>query len=219
MRSPRPHKGFYFWGALLFITHFGLGSAMAQIEEPSYKVIAKDGDFELRDYAPMIVAEIVIEGERDSAVNAGFRALAAYIFGANTSQSKIAMTTPVTQTKDIDPSNSERIEMTAPVTQTGRGTAWVIRFTMPQHYTMDSLPKPHDDRIALKQIKNRRVAVLKFSGLWTEGNLNARRDELMALVARRSLKTKGEPTYAFYDPPWKPFFWRRNEVMQDLEAR
>ncbi|NBR11669.1 MAG: heme-binding protein [Alphaproteobacteria bacterium] len=153
---------------------------MAQIEEPQYKIIAKEGDFELRDYAPYIVAEVITEGERDSAVSAGFRILAGYIFGGNTSQSKIAMTAPV---------------------------------------TMSSLPKPDDERIALKQIKSRRVAVLKFSGLWTEGNLNARREELAAMIKKKSLKPKGEATYAFYDPPWKPFFWRRNEVMQEIESR
>lgn len=186
---------------------------MAQIEEPQYKIIAKEGDFELRDYAPYIVAEVITEGERDSAVSAGFRILAGYIFGGNTSQSKIAMTAPVTQSK------GETIEMTAPVTQTGSGSSWVIRFMMPQAYTMSSLPKPDDERIALKQIKSRRVAVLKFSGLWTEGNLNARREELAAMIKKKSLKPKGEANYAFYDPPWKPFFWRRNEVMQEIESR
>ena len=80
-------------------------------------------------------------------------------------------------------------------------------------------PKPDDERIALKQIKSRRVAVLKFSGLWTEGNLNARCEELAAMIKKKSLKPKGEATYAFYDPPWKPFFWRRNEVMQEIESR
>ena len=149
-----------FWSALLFLGLSITGPVMAQIEEPQYKIIMKDGDFELRDYAPYIVAEVVIEGDRDSAVNAGFRVLAGYIFGGNTSQSKIAMTAPVTQSK------GEKIEMTAPVTQTGNGSSWVIRFMMPQTYTMSTLPKPDDERITLKQIKSRRVAVLKFSGLW-----------------------------------------------------
>ena len=189
-----------FWSALLFLGLSITGPVMAQIEEPQYKIIMKDGDFELRDYAPYIVAEVVIEGDRDSAVNAGFRMLAGYIFGGNTSQSKIAMTAPVTQSK------GEKIEMTAPVTQTGSGSSWVIQFMMPQTYTMSTLPKPDDERITLKQIKSRRVAVLKFSGLWTEGNLNARHEELVAIIAKKSLKPKGEATYAFYDPPWKPFF-------------
>lgn len=178
---------------------------MAQIEEPQYKIIAKEGDFELRDYAPYIVAEIVIEGDRDSAVNAGFRVLAGYIFGGNTSQSKIAMTAPVTQSK------GEKIEMTAPVTQTGSGSSWVIRFMMPQAYTMSSLPKPDDERIALKQIKSCRVAVLKFSGLWTEGNLNARREELAAMIKKKSLKPKVKPLM--------PFMIRRGSPFSGVETK
>jgi hypothetical protein len=213
MRSALSFRRSVFWSALLFLGLIMIGPAMAQIEEPQYKIIVSEGDFELRDYAPYIVAEVVIEGDRDSAVNAGFRVLAGYIFGGNTSQSKIAMTAPVTQSK------GEKIEMTAPVTQTGSGSSWVIRFMMPQTYTMSTLPKPDDERIALKQIKSRRVAVLKFSGLWTEGNLNTHREELAAIITKKSLKPKGEATYAFYDPPWKPFFWRRNEVMQDIEGR
>lgn len=186
---------------------------MAQIEEPTYKIIVKDGAFELRDYSPYIVAEVVIDGDRDSAVNAGFRILAGYIFGGNTSRSKIVMTAPVTQSK------GENIEMTAPVTQTAQGSSWIIRFMMPHTYSMATLPQPDDERITLKLIQGRRLAVLKFSGLWTEGNLGAHRDELAALLVRKSLKPKGEATYAFYDPPWKPFFWRRNEVMQDIDTR
>ena len=197
---------------MLFMSLIFTGPTMAQIEEPSYKIVSKEGDFELRDYTPSIVAEITIEGERDSAVNAGFRILAGYIFGGNTSRSKIAMTAPVTQSK------GETIEMTAPVTQTAKGSSWIIRFMMPHSYTMRTLPKPDDDRILLKTIHARRIAVLKFSGLWTEGNLGAHRDELASLIARKSFKPKGQFTYAFYDPPWKPFFWRRNEVMQEIEA-
>ncbi len=186
---------------------------MAQIEEPPYTVVTKEAEFELRDYAPYIVAEVTVEGDRDSAASAGFRVLAGYIFGGNTSQSKIAMTAPVTQSK------GEKIEMTAPVTQTASGSSWVIRFMMPKTYTMNALPKPDDERILLKQIAGRRVAVLQFSGLWTEGNLDTHRAELAALIAKKSLKPKGSSSYAFYDPPWKPFFWRRNEIMQEVEKR
>ena len=185
--------------------------ALAQIEEPSFKLVTKDGAFELRDYAPIIVAEVVVEGERDSAVNSGFRILAGYIFGANTSRSKIAMTAPVTQSK------GETIAMTAPVTQTSAGNTWIIRFAMPASYTLETLPTPDDERISLKSIPGRTVAVLGFSGLWTEGNLAEHREELAAILKKKGLKPKGSATFAFYDPPWKPFFWRRNEILQDIE--
>ena len=210
---------------LLFLTRFrlvfagfGLFSglalsevALAQIEEPAFKLVAKDGAFEVRDYAPMIVAEVAVEGERDSAVNSGFRILAGYIFGANTAQSKIAMTAPVTQ------STGETIAMTAPVTQTSAGNSWLIRFSMPASFTLETLPKPNDERILIKKLPGRQVAVLGFSGLWTEGNLTQHREELAGILKQKGLKPKGSATFAFYDPPWKPFFWRRNEILQEIE--
>ena len=183
---------------------------MAQIEEPSYKIVEKSGDFEVRNYAPYIVAEVEMEGDRDSAVNAGFRVLAGYIFGGNTKRTKIEMTAPVTQSK------GEKIEMTAPVTQSPQGSKWIIRFMMPSGYRLETLPTPDDPRITFKLMPARSVAVLRFSGFWSDSNLEGHRAKLLALLEAKSLKPKGASTYAFYDPPWKPFFWRRNEILQEI---
>ena len=114
------------------------------IEEPRYEVLAKDGPFELRQYAPTIVAEVTVPGDRDAAVNAGFKALAGYIFGANVPKQKIEMTAPVTQ----EP--GEKIAMTAPVTQQAKGGEWIVRFVMPSSWTMKTLPKPVDPRVRLE---------------------------------------------------------------------
>jgi len=185
-------------------------SAMADIEEPGFTLVSKEGDFELRDYAPIVAAEVTAQGDRDGAASSGFRTLAGYIFGGNAGSAKIAMTAPVTQSK------GDMIAMTAPVTQSGGGGAWVIRFMMPKSYTIKTLPTPNDPRIRFVEIPARRVAVLSFSGLWNDGNLNAHREELFALLKSKGLKSHGEPNFAFYDPPWKPFFWRRNEIMWDV---
>jgi hypothetical protein len=45
----------------------------------------------------MIAAEVEVKGERKAAINEGFRLIAAYIFGANEPNAKIAMTAPVQQ--------------------------------------------------------------------------------------------------------------------------
>lgn len=185
---------------------------MAQIEEPAFTLVEKSDNFELRDYAPFTVAEITIEGDRDSAVNAGFRALAGYIFGGNTSKQSIAMTAPVTQAP------SEKIAMTAPVMQSAAGSGWVIRFAMPSSYRINTLPTPNDARITFRTIPARRVAVLKFSGLWSDKNLTKHREDLAELLQEKKLKPKGAANFAFYDPPWIPFFWRRNEILQDIDV-
>ena len=185
-------------------------TAMAKTEEPEFTLISKDDAFELRDYAPMVAAEVSVNGDRDSAVGEGFRILAGYIFGGNAGSTKIEMTAPVTQSK------GEKITMTAPVTQTGGDGVWAIRFMMPKGYTLKTLPKPNDVRIRFVEIPARRVAVLRFSGLWNDGNLSSHREELAALLKIKHLKPQGEPSFAFYDPPWQPFFWRRNEIMWDV---
>lgn len=183
---------------------------MAETEQPKYTVLAQEGDFELRSYAPMIVAEVSVGGTRDEAVNAGFRILAGYIFGGNEPKAKIAMTAPVTQQK------GESIAMTVPVTQQAKGGDWLVRFTMPASFTMATLPKPTDERIRLVAVPGRKVAALRFSGFRTDEALAAQADRLGAVLAARGLKPAGPPTYAYYDPPWTLPFLRRNEVMRDV---
>ncbi len=209
--------GFYKASVTIFIIALALAgamlpmrAAMAKTEEPEFTLISKDDSFELRNYAPLLAAEVSIEGDRDNAVSAGFRILAGYIFGGNAGSTKIDMTAPVTQSK------GEKIAMTAPVTQTGSNGVWAIRFMMPKGYTLQTLPKPDDARIRFVEVPVRIVAVLRFSGLWNDSNLSSHRDELAALLKAKNLKPKGEPSFAFYDPPWQPFFWRRNEILWEV---
>jgi hypothetical protein len=118
----------------------GLGtitwSAVASnVETPVYMVSSKSGNLEIREYGPTIVAEATVEGERDQAIQRGFRIIADYIFGNNLSSTKVAMTAPVIQ------QSSEKIAMTAPVIQQAKGTSWNVRFVMPSKYTIETLPK------------------------------------------------------------------------------
>jgi hypothetical protein len=180
---------------------------MAKTPEPPFTVVFAQEPFEIRDYGPMLVAETKVSGERDAAVNAGFRILASYIFGANTPGAKIAMTAPVTQAK------GEAIAMTAPVTQEGSDASWRVRFIMPQTYTRATLPQPTDARIAIVELQARRMAVFRFSGLRTNANLAARQNELETFIKARKLTAIGAPVFAFYDPPWTLPFLRRNEIL------
>ena len=117
---------------------FFTGSAMA-IEEPKYTVIEKSGEFELRAYSAKIVAETLVPGSMDKASSAGFRLIADYIFGNNTTRTgdneKISMTAPVT----MEPS-SEKISMTAPVSMEQTGGQWRVHFVMPGRYTLETFP-------------------------------------------------------------------------------
>jgi hypothetical protein len=185
--------------------------AMA-IEEPKYTVAKKDGNMEIRLYEPFIVAETVVDtADFEEASNEGFRRLAGFIFGGNKVQRKIAMTSPVTTEQ------SQKIAMTAPV-QAERSVSSVrVAFTMPSEYTLETLPVPNDSRVTLRQVPARKLAVIRFSGRWTEENFREHSEELNTWIEKQGLKISGAPSIARYNPPFVPFFFRRNEIMIPVE--
>jgi len=181
-------------------------------EEPSYTVIEQSGDFELRRYSPMIVAETQVSGPMDAASSAGFRLIADYIFGNNTSRAggneKISMTAPVT----MEP-KPEKISMTVPVSMEQTGEQWRVHFVMPSQYTLDSLPTPNNSAVSLREVPASNYAVIRFSGLVSEEKRAEKAAELMTWIDSKGIKPVGEPKLARYNPPWTLPFLRRNEVM------
>lgn len=190
------------------------GNAAMAAEEPAFTVIVDDGALQVRQYPELLVAETSVQGDRKDASNAGFKILAGYIFGDNTRRQKIAMTAPVMQS----PPENETIAMTAPVSQTASGSAWIIRFTMPSGYALDTLPKPNDSRVALSAVPPARFAVIRFSGWASDEDFNRKHRELERWVAKRGLHASGPASLAQYNPPWTLGPLRRNEVMLPLEA-
>jgi effector-binding domain-containing protein len=186
------------------------GPIVSNVEHPKYKVSDRSGDIEIRDYAPMIVAEAEVKGERREAIRKGFRIIADYIFGNNKAAQKVPMTAPVTQ------QSSEKIAMTAPVTQEGGGTTWRVRFVMPAKYTLETLPKPNNPSIELKEIPEKRFAVIRFSGMAGEESLKRYSKELDDFLSAKRLTPLSPPIYAFYNPPWTLPFLRRNEVLVEI---
>lgn len=187
------------------------GSIVSNVEQPKYEVVASDQKIEIRDYAPMIVAEAQVSGERGQAIREGFRIIADYIFGNNLSSRKVAMTAPVTQQV------SEKIAMTAPVIQQGKGNVWQVRFVMPSNYTLESLPRPNNPAVKLSMIAGKRFAAIRFSGLAGEDRLKRETDALAEFIKNRNLTVTSAPTYAFYNPPWTLPFLRRNEIMIEVD--
>jgi hypothetical protein len=187
------------------------GSLGQSIEEPKFTVVRREGDIEIRDYPALVAAEVTVTGDQKVAVSKGFRLLAGYIFGANTRRQKIAMTAPVVQQH-----TGEHIAMTAPVMQTPSDGAWVVRFTMPAHYTLATLPKPDDPRVTLRPVAPARFAVIRFSGFVGKANVDQNTAALLAFVNAHGLHAVGPAAIAQYNPPWTLWFLRRNEVMIPL---
>ena len=181
------------------------------IEEPRFRVLERDGAFELREYAPYLIAETRVEAGFTDAGNVAFQRLFRYISGENTAQQKIAMTAPVTQSSAAK--SGEKIAMTAPVAQQADGDAYRVAFVVPAKYTLDTVPQPRDPTVQIRAVPAQLIASWRYSGRWTESNYREHEAELRAAIAARNLKVTGEPTLARYNPPFMPSFLRRNEVL------
>jgi len=183
---------------------------MSQVEQPDYQLIRTNRNIEIRDYPPMILAEVQVSGERKEAIRAGFKMLANYIFGNNTSHQKMEMTAPVTNTL------SEKMAMTAPVIQQKDKNLWKIRFVMPKKYTLETLPIPNSEQVSIISVPARRFAVIRFSGLADDELIKKHREILEAYIASEKLRPLQDTTLAFYNPPWTLPCFRRNEVMIEI---
>lgn len=203
------------WHNLFMVTALLMPASPASAyEEPAYRVSEKNEHFEVRDYAPQLVAETRVTAPFEQAGSMAFSILAGYIFGNNRGQQKIDMTAPVNQSPA-----GEKIEMTAPVAQTPDAAAadtYVFSFVMPARYTVATLPQPLDPRVEIRAVPARRMAVLRFSGTWSEARYREHEARLLAAVDAAKLTTAGKPVFARYNPPLMPWFLRRNEVMIEV---
>ena len=180
--------------AILLLLLTGATTAMATEEAP-YTVIKTDDIFELREYAPQVLAEIIVDGDLEGAGNKAFRPLFRYISGDNKSRGKIAMTAPVSQEQ-----KGEKISMTAPVSQQSVQGKWAVSFMMPASYTMETLPTPDDPNIKLRQVPARRVAAVRYSGFWSEEKYLLHKEKLEKWIKDNRFTVTGEPVWARYNP-------------------
>lgn len=192
---------------------FAAREAMAKYEEPKYSVISQFDNIEIRQYPPVISAEVEVAGNRDKAANEAFRILAGYIFGKNISRVKIAMTVPV-----IEETRSEKIAMTVPVTSVIHDGKMIMRFYMPSEYNLDTLPEANDSRIKFAKLPAARYAVIKFSGFAGEDKMAKYESKLRSYLAEKSISSQGLAIRAFYNPPWTLPFLRRNEVWLQIDS-
>jgi len=176
-------------------------------EEPEYQVVRQLKDIEVRQYAAYAAAEVVVDGPAAEAGNQAFPILAGYIFGKNKGERKFAMTAPVTQV-----AAPVKLEMTAPVTQTAAPGGFLVQFALPKGVTVASAPEPLDARVQLREVVPAQVAVIRFSGFWSESNYAGNLAKLQAALRAADLAWTGEPVYARYNAPFTPWFMRRNEI-------
>ena len=185
---------------VFFIFILMVQPAMA-IEEPEFEVLQSNDDYEVRMYAPHIVAEVDVEGDDGDPGRAAFRILAGYIFGDNEAETKMSMTAPVTSQAGGE---SDR-------------ELYTYAFFMESEYTMETLPKPIDARIRLVEKPARVVAARRYSGSWSTSNYQKNESVLMAALANDGVVLSGEPYLARYNSPFTLWFMRRNELLVEVE--
>lgn len=198
-------------------------------EQQPYSVVHDYGDFELRQYPAHLVAEVITEGPFKEAGNRAFRSLFGYISGQNQSSQKVAMTAPVVQAAATG--GSEKIAMTAPVVQqavdsvtsgdigadAASAEKFRVAFVLPEGMTAETAPRPTGPGVTLRAVPASTVGVIRFSGTWSETSFREHLDRLTAGLGAAGFTVVSPPRYARFDPPFKPWFLRRNEVLLDVE--
>ena len=177
-------------------------------EIPDYSVESRFGPIEVRSYPSMLLAEVTVSGSRQQASSRAFNKLGGFIFGNNTTRAKIDMTAPVAQRPA-----SQKIDMTAPVVQAATSdNRWVVNFMMPSEFTMDTLPVPNDSTIRIFESEPYRSVSIRFPGYANQDSLDWHKSQLLEYVKDEKIEIAGEAEYAFYDAPYVPGQYRRNEI-------
>lgn len=182
-------------------------------EQQPYEVLEQCDGFELRCYPSHVVAEVEVDGPFEDAGSHAFRVLFRYITGNNRSQRSVAMTAPVVQ----ESAPSQKIAMTAPVVQAeGADGGYVVAFVLPATMTANTAPIPTDTHVQVRDVPARVAAAAGYSGRWTRSSYDRHLGELADAVVTSGFLAVGVPRFARFDPPFKPWFLRRNEIIQDV---
>ena len=191
----------------LAVVLFALPSVTLAIEEPDYAVLRKLGEVEVRFYASYVVAQVFVAGAENTADDQGVPVLADYLCGKNRGEKQASGPAPIAPAVE-----STRLEMMAPVIRLSAAGGYMVRFVLPKRVSLESAPEPIDGRVQLRAIPESRLAVIAFSGFWSEANYSEHLDRLKSALRAADLSWTGEPFYARYNPPMTPWFMRRNEV-------
>lgn len=198
-------------GIFLFLAWIAIGFFSSRVETLSYTVLNSDKEYEIRQLPEHIIAETMVSGNFDKASGEAFNILAGYIFGNNKKKQSISMTSPVVENE------YEKIAMTAPVVEQDSGSNQkVFSFIMPDEYTLETLPKALDARVSIRQVESKKIAVLTFSGFYSEKKIDAKKELLKQYLDRDGLEYS-TVSWAGYNPPWTPPFMRRLEVWAELK--
>ena len=174
--------------------------AWAEIEQPNYKVILEKGIFAIRDYTFVMAVETEVFSSRREAAGDAFRKLFRYITGENEDNLEISMTSPVAQTL-ANQNDDDPVER------------WMVRFFLPRNMAEENIPLPSEKGVTVSKLKAQRFASVSFRGSQSDKKIEENTAKLKAFISQNGYEVSGRPIYAFYDPPFIPWFLRDNEIL------
>ncbi|GKC60228.1 heme-binding-like protein, chloroplastic isoform X2 [Tanacetum coccineum] len=198
--------------------------SVPDLETVKFKVLSRNDKYEIRELEPYFVAETTMPGKYGFDLNGSgqsFNVLAEYLFGKNTANEAMEMTTPVVTQRSQ--SGGETMDMTTPVitTKTEDQDKWKMSFVMPSKYG-SNLPLPKNSAVTIKEVPGRTVAVVAFSGFVTDEDVMRRESTLRDNLKNDSLfkvKNGALVEVAQYNPPFTLPFTRRNEISLEVERK
>ena len=169
---------------------------MTQRQE--FRTLQTFDDFEIREYAPCVIAEVKVSAQYSTASSAAFSSLFKYISKGNKASQQIAMTAPVIAAQRVEGAEADD---------------WFVSFVMPSGSTFGHLPHPNDPRVVLRELETETCIATSFRGKATEALSGRKIKELRAAAARENIALSGETRICRYDPPFKPGFLQYNEIV------
>ena len=181
--------------SILFVTGCSTVAKISRsgYEEAPHKVLVKNGNIELRSYSELQLVETSMNTQEEG----GFMRLFDYIDRGNSKSQKIAMTTPVYILK--------------------KNNAKTMAFVMPSSMNKDEVPAPTGINVKTETRPSGAFAVYRYSGKRIDGGSNEAKKSLNDWIVKNGYRILSEPINAYYDTPWTPAFFRRNELMIQVD--
>jgi hypothetical protein len=188
----------------------------SNVESAPYTLISADeeNDIEIRNYESMI---LVSTSMNDGSNNSAFRKLFKYITGANEGSREIAMTAPVIMDNEGSANKGSEIAMTAPVFMNENADTPMMSFVMPKDFTLDTTPKPTNPDVIVSEVRDYKVAAIKFSGTLRDGNVEKHTKILQAWMAENNYVAAGPAVKAGYNGPLTLPMMRHNEILIEIQ--
>lgn len=186
---------------------------MMSKREACFRLVARSGPYEVRDYPARTVAQIDLFGDRRACGNIGYAILIGHFSSQDGEQREIGLTDPIVQTRIIpDPQ-----QVTPFAIRTAENGPWRVSLFLPENTPLIFAPTPMHPDIRIGTLQATTLVALAFSGLTVARTVARYAAELKRVFANRDDDpSQAGPTVACYRSPWMPWFLRRNEMWLPL---